>query len=111
MKKLLWIGLLAVAALAPDRAAAWDYPPWKVRGGVNVYLKVQLGAANLPLAPWYTYFPADPRLVPSPQLSPYPPWPTQFPPVSPPSDYPKGAQKQSRDMNVTPGPMLTKVTL
>jgi hypothetical protein len=111
MSHLGWLGCFGLAWLgATGIAQAWDNPLVKV-SQVRVNFHVELSTTPDPLrptAPWYAYFPADPRLMPSPQLSPYPPWPTQFPPVGPPFDASKGAQPQSRNRTVTPGPMQTQ---
>ncbi len=100
MKNLLWIGLLAAAALVPARADAWDYPPWRVKGGANVYLKVQVGNANLPLAPWYLYFPYDPCLTAVPPVAHYPNW------QAPPNGLPAAAYGYPQPMTPLPtGPL------
>jgi hypothetical protein len=110
ISRLGWLGLLGLGWLfAYGEAKAWERPPVKVDTVFQFRVEVKVGPqVARPTAPWYTYFPADPRLMPSPQLSPYPPWPAQFPPPGQPFDALKDAQRQTRDSNVTPGPMLTQ---
>ena len=109
MSRLGWLGLLGLGWLfANSEARAWERPPVKVNTVFQFRVEVHCGPEAIrPAAPWYTYFPADPRLMPSPQLSPYPPWPAQFPPAGPPSDALKDAQRQVRDSIESPGPLLT----
>ncbi len=111
MSRLGWFGLLGLAwFLSMGECQAWENPLVKV-SSMRVNFHVELSTTPDPLrptAPWYAYFPADPRLMPSPQLSPYPPWPAQFPPQGRPFDASKDAQKAMRDTTVTPGPMLTQ---
>ncbi len=60
MRRALWTTLLAVLLLAlPTPAHAWHVPDVQVNGTCRVYLRVQIGNANVPLAPWYLYFPAE----------------------------------------------------
>ena len=108
MTRLGWLGLLGLCWLSiASVGQAWERPPVKVDTVFQFRVDVTMGPQiGRPTAPWYTYFPADPRLMPSPQLSPYPPWPTQYPPPGPPFDASKDAQRQTRDSNV-PGPMHT----
>jgi len=110
MPRLWWLGLIGLAWFAaPGEGQAWERPPLKVNTKFEFRVEVKVGPeVGRPTAPWYTYFPADARLMPSPQLSPYPPWPAQFPPAGQPFDALKGAKTQSRDTNGTPGPMLTQ---
>jgi hypothetical protein len=96
MKKLLCLGLSAALLLAPAKAEAWCLcmPPVKVNGGCNIYLKIQCGAANLPLAPWYLYYPAGASHQPIGPAGYFPNWP-QHPPAGGsafgfPSPYPQG---------------------
>jgi hypothetical protein len=94
MKKLLCLGLLAAELLAtPTRVQAWGcMGPVKVSGGVKIDLKIQCGAANLPLAPWYLYYPAEARFQPIGPAGFYPNWPQQplagGPAFTPPSPTP-----------------------
>ena len=92
---MVWI--LGLAWLfGTGESQAWDNPLVKV-SNVRINFHVELSTTPDPLrptAPWYTYFPADPRLMPSPQPSPYPPWPAPFPPPGRPFDVPKDAPKQ-----------------
>ncbi len=114
MKRMLprlgWLGLFGLVWMVMNGAGqAWERPPVKVNTAFQFRVEVKVGPeVGRPTAPWYAYFPADPRLLPSPQLSPYPPWPAQFPPASPPSDAQKDAPKNTRDSNVTPGPLLAQ---
>jgi hypothetical protein len=95
MRKLLYLGLFAALLLAPAKVEAWGVPgPVKVNGGCNIYLKIQCGAATLPLAPWYLYYPAEAGNQPIGPAGFYPNWPQQ-PPASGsafgfPSPYPQG---------------------
>src|SRR5438552_18891360 len=95
------LGLLSFGVIMPG--AAWGDPPGLRNTRVHVNFHVQMSTLPRvppPTAPWYAYFPADPRILPSPQVSPYPSWPMQFPPVAPPPT----------KMGATPGvgPMLTR---
>lgn len=104
-----WLGFGLVCWVGLGEGQAWERPPVKVNTQFQFRVEVKVGPeVGRPTAPWYAYFPADPRLLPSPQLSPYPPWPAPFPPPGPPFDASKEAQKSTRDTNVTPGPMLTQ---
>ncbi|HZZ79860.1 MAG TPA: hypothetical protein VFE62_15180 [Gemmataceae bacterium] len=102
-----WFGLIALASLSTIGAAqAWDLP--RVNTELKFKFEVTVGPEQLrPSAPWYTYFPADPRMMPSPQLTPYPSWPGQFPPAAQPFDR-GGVQKQSYNAPVPTNPMLTQ---
>jgi hypothetical protein len=113
MKGLLsrrcWLGLASLVCLiAISEARAWERPPLKIYTNFDFRVEVTtIPQIPRPTAPWYTYFPADPRLAPSMQTSPYPPWPGQFPPPGPAYDFPQGAPKQG--MNPTPrAPMITQ---
>jgi hypothetical protein len=92
-----WYGLLGLAWFGINtEVQAWDNPLVKV-SNVRFNIHVEMSTtptAPRPIAPWYAYFPADPRMLPSPQASPYPPWPMQFPPSGPPADAFKDAQKR-----------------
>jgi hypothetical protein len=103
-RRIWWLGVLGLVWLsAAGVGPAWERP--RVNTEFNFKFEVTVGPEQLrPTAPWYTYFPADPRLLPSPQYSPYPSWPRQFPPPAPPVDAPK----QSRDSTDRGGPMLTQ---
>jgi hypothetical protein len=73
MKKTLWIGFVTLAFAAP--ADAWHLPPYNIKGKCSIYLKVEVGNAALPLAPWYLYYPAEAQNQPiGPSLH-YPNWP------------------------------------
>ena len=100
-----WLGILGLAWLASAGVGqAWERP--RVNTEFKFRFEVTVGPEQVrPTAPWYTYFPADPRMLPSPSLTPYPSWPRQFPPPGTPAD---AAQKQTRDSNIPNGPMLTQ---
>jgi len=106
-----WIGLLGLAWFGMTaEGQAWDNPLVKVRN-VRFHFQCEVSTtptAPPPIAPWYAYFPADPRMVPPPQASPYPPWPMQFPPPGPPADSFKDAPKRPGAENVPQGPRLTQ---
>jgi hypothetical protein len=104
-----WFGILGLAWLASTGVGqAWEHP--HVNTEFKFRFEVTVGPEQVrPTAPWYTYFPADPRLMPAPSLTPYPSWPRQFPPLGPPADKLKAAQNAPRDSNNPPsGPMLTQ---
>ena len=77
-----WVGLPALLWwMSPTAAEAWERPPLKINTKWEFQVEVKVGPDfRRPTAPWYAYFPADPRMLPSPQASPYPSWPMQFPP-------------------------------
>jgi hypothetical protein len=105
-----WLGLLGLVWLGSvGQAQAWERPPMKVQTKFEFRVEVQMAPQiNRPTAPWYAYFPADPRLMPSMQTTPYPPWPAQFPPQGPPSDFPNDAPKRTQGAPASSGPMLTQ---
>src|SRR4051794_14323642 len=76
------LGLLGLAwCLAAGSSPAWERPPIKIDTRIEFQFDVRLGPDfRRPTAPWYAYFPCDPRTLPSPQLSPYPSWPGPLPP-------------------------------
>jgi hypothetical protein len=72
----------------------------KIDTKIEFHFDVKVGPdSRRPTAPWYAYFPVDPRMLPSPQATPYPPWPAQFPPRATPSTVPPQPQRQALDMN------------
>jgi hypothetical protein len=80
----LRFGLGAVGALLLTTIADAGPPlPCKVDWGINWHCHVQYGPqAYIPRAPWYTYFPADANLLAQkPGTTPYPTWPSTFPPA------------------------------
>jgi hypothetical protein len=101
-----WLGLVAMAWLsAIGVGQAWERP--RVNTEFKFKFEVTVGPEQIrPSAPWYMFFPADPRMMPSQQVTPYPSWPGQFPPAAQPFD--KGVQKQSFAPRVPSGPMLTQ---
>jgi hypothetical protein len=95
--------------LTADAQSFLERPPVKVNTVFHFRVEVKVGPdIKRPTAPWYAYFPADPRMSPSLQSSPYPPWPQQFPPPRPPSDAKDVPQLQKQSaQNVPSRPMLT----
>jgi hypothetical protein len=93
-------GLLSFAATAQAQAPAF----WNVKINFSVEVKNPPPAVR-PGAPWYMYFPVDPHLMKSPQVTPYPPFPGQFPPAPPSFDGQTNAPKQAY---APPGPMVTQ---
>ena len=101
-----WLALVAMAWLP---AVGFGQPQGMPRVNTEFKFKfeVTVGPEQIrPSNPWWMYFPADPRLMPSQQVTPYPAWPQQFPPAGQPFD--KGVQRQSRGTTVPSGPMLTQ---
>ena len=107
----VWIGLLGLACFGMTaEARAWDHPLVRV-SNVRFNIHVEMSTtptAPPPIAPWYAYFPADARMLPPPQASPYPPWPMQFPPQIPTPDPSKDAPRRSDASSVPPAPILTQ---
>ena len=109
--RLSWLGLLGIVWIGmTQQGQAWENPLVKVSSTrINFHMEFSTTpAVPRPTAPWYAYFPADPRMVQPMQATPYPPWPVQFPPPGPPADAFKGVQKQSGALNVPQGPMQTQ---
>ena len=104
----LLFGLLGLVCLfSIGETQAWERPPLKVNTVFQFKVEVKVGPEiKPPTAPWYSYFPADQRLMPSMQATPYPPWPVQFPPQGPPPMPLKDTPKLSG--NVPAGPMQTQ---
>lgn len=84
------LAFVAVLAAPSTQARAEGFmdkiiPPVKIDAGFKAWFKIytpqKMHMKNL--APWYTYFPYDPRLMAPPQASVYPTWPQPFPPVAP----------------------------
>ena len=106
-----WLfGLLGlVCFVSTGETQAWERPPLKVNTVFQFKVEVKVGPeVKPPTAPWYAYFPADQRLMPSMQATPYPSWPVQFPPQGPPPIPLKDAPKSTGNANVPSGPMLTQ---
>ena len=105
-----WFGLLGLVWLgAAGEGQAWERPPVKVNTKFEFRIDVKVGPQiQPPTAPWYSYFPADPRLMPSMQATPYPTWPMQFPPQGPPANPMRDAPMRSDAATVPSGPMLTQ---
>jgi hypothetical protein len=92
---LSWLGLAG-------QGQAWD--PFVKVSNVRVNFHVEMNTTPTvprPTAPWYAYFPSDPRMMPAMQTSPYPSWPVPFPP-------PGAMDKRSSNANFPPGPMVTQ---
>ena len=105
-----WIGLLGLVWFGlSGEGQAWENPMVRVSNlKLNFQVELKVAPPNgRPTAPWYTYFPNDPRMLPSPQASPFPPWPGTFPPPGLPPVPMKVAPKQAQ-ANVPSGPMLTQ---
>ena len=105
-----WFGLLGLVWLAAmGQSQAWDRPPLRVDTKFEFRVEVKTGPQfKPPTAPWYAYFPADARLLPSMQATPYPTWPLQFPPQGPPPNPIPNAPKPMGTATVPSGPMLTQ---
>jgi hypothetical protein len=100
---LALIGVLCLTSAG--QAQIWQRPPIKVNTVFDFRVDVSVGPQiQRPTAPWYAYFPADPNMQPSPQATPFPPWPMQFPPPAPPAD---ALQKQNAQTQRATGPMQT----
>jgi hypothetical protein len=100
--RFLLIGLMWLAVSKSGQA--WERPPVKVNTQFQFHIEVKVGPQfPQPSAPWYSYFPADARMTPPLQSSPYPTWPTAFPPPAPSTD--KALQGRAV---AAPGPMLTQ---
>ena len=106
-----WIGLLGLVWFGmTEEGRAWDNPLVRVS---NVRFKFDVEMSTTPrvpppTAPWYAYFPADPRVLPSPQVSPFPSWPMQYPPQGPPSVPNRGVPMRTGAANAPQGPMQTQ---
>jgi hypothetical protein len=102
-----WFALLGLAWLgSAGQGQAWERPPMKVNTVFQFDIEVRVGPdGSRPTAPWYTYFPADARMVPPPQMSPFPPFPNTFPPQA----FPPAPQKQLRISNMPAAPMTTQL--
>ena len=100
-----WLGLAGLVWLVMfAEGQAWERPPIRFKTEFKFHVEMKVGPEiKKPTAPWYAYFPADPRMIPSPQTSPYPPWPQQFPPTGPSTDS-KDLKRLSAE-NVASGPM------
>lgn len=101
-----WLALLGAAWLgfAAD-GRAWERPNVQVDTVFKFRVDVHVGPqVKRPTAPWYAYFPADPNMNPSPQSTPFPPFPMQFPPSGPSSD---SLKKTSAAYAAPAGPMQT----
>lgn len=94
-----WLGLLGLAcfgSLAHAQTTTTPLPPVKINTVFQFRVEFKVGPdIKRPTAPWYAYFPSDPRMTPSLQTTPYPTWPQQFPPQRPPLDSPDPLRKVS----------------
>ncbi len=102
-----WLGLLGLVSLGgiAQGQVMGPLPPVKINTVFKFQVEFKVGPdIKRPTAPWYAYFPHDPRMIPAPQTSPYPTWPQQFPPQRPPLDSRDVFKKLSAE-NVASGPM------
>lgn len=80
MKTATWISALALGIVAHPTTARADggmyVPPFKLQGKFQFHIRLEMGNANMNLAPWYLYYPADAARQAWPQM-PYPNWPAQ----------------------------------
>jgi hypothetical protein len=85
LRRLGRLGLLGLVWFTvAGKSPGWERPPVRINTHVEFQMEFKVGPQPLrPTAPWYAYFPVDPRTLPSGQTSPYPPWPSQFPPPAP----------------------------
>lgn len=114
MKMLLRTSVVALAVFFPGTVLAWPLagpphmPPVKVDAGINCRFNVYL-LDQAPLAPWYTYWPADAyNQTPVAMGAQYPNWPSQWPPAAPANfnGTPLGqAAPQYPQGGYTPGPV------
>lgn len=105
-----WLGLIGLVWIATGNGHAWERPPVKLNTKIEFHFDVKVGPDfRRPTAPWYAYFPVDPRMSPSPQTSPYPPWPVPFPPPGPPPTAAKEAQHLNANMAVPRDPMTSQL--
>jgi hypothetical protein len=103
------LGLVWLGAIGQAQAQAWDKAPVKVNTKFEFRIEVTTKPQFAPpTAPWYAYFPADARLLPSMQTTPYPTWPAPFPPQGPPPNPIPNAPKSMGTAAAPPGPMLTQ---
>ncbi|MCI0459233.1 MAG: hypothetical protein L0Z62_19955 [Gemmataceae bacterium] len=114
MRRALWTTLLAVLLLAlPARAHGWHVPQVQVNGTCRVYLRIHVGNANVPLAPWYLYFPAEAQSLSHLGTGQFPNWrpqthsafayPPPVPGFAPPGVRPAGLQPVSYHAPAAPG--------
>jgi hypothetical protein len=96
-----WIGLLGLIWLGMTNEGQAQVKNCKVKVNFNIEVNTTPTGPR-PTAPWYAYFPADPRIMPSPQLSPFPPFPMPFPPP------PQVAPKKAESATAPTGPALTQ---
>lgn len=98
---LALLGLIAFASIGESQTPG--RPNVKVDTVFKFQVNVKVGPEiQRPTAPWYAYFPADPRMMAGAQASPYPTWPQQFPPAMPPADAQKDPLKK---LSYDPGSM------
>lgn len=98
-------GFIALGMLSP--AHAWERPPVKVNTVFQFDIEVKVGPdPSRPTMPWYLYFPADARMTPPMQMTPFPPFPQRYPPQ--PGALP-APQKLLRFSNMQPGPQMTQM--
>ena len=104
----LWrVGLLGLVwFVMTQEGHAWERPPVKIKTHIEFHVEYRIGPdIRRPTAPWYAYFPVDPRVVPSQQLTPYPPWPVPFPPLA----VPKQAMTRTPNADVRPDARVSQL--
>ena len=77
----LWLPLVGLGCLLTANAAP-AAGPFKIDSNIEWHFDVKFGPqAEVPRAPWYTYFPVDPNLAVLARGTPFPGWPNPFPPA------------------------------
>jgi hypothetical protein len=115
MKRMIFclgrLGLLGLVWMVATHAGqAWERPPVKINTKIEFQFDVKVGPDfRRPTAPWYAYFPVDPRMLPSAQTTPYPPWPTPFPPPASPPAAAREAPRQVQGMGTASDAPLSQV--
>jgi hypothetical protein len=78
----LWLAALSLAGTPLVARAQFGGPPVDVDFVFRFNVRVRDDGAQMKnTAPWYSYFPYDPRLQSQQPGSPFPHWPQQFPPA------------------------------
>jgi hypothetical protein len=109
---LCWFASITIVGLSiGDRASAWERPPLKLNTKIEFRVEVKSAPqCPPPTAPWYAYFPADARLLPPMNVTPYPTWPMPFPPAPRPMPMPlpNGNGPKTMIPPMPSGPMTTQ---